>query len=258
MNIEMLQPFGVASQGKGIDDLSNDDIDALKTVLADSGFIVFRKQSVTEQGFVDFLARLGSLTFTIGETPVNGQPDLNVVSSIGRTLPPKSVFHTDTSYVQEPPAYTALRAVVIPEPDGGAFYFSNQYLAYETLPASVKQELSEARVLHVVSGLTLDEGVESQCWHPLFKRHPVSGRTALFLSTPARCQAIAGVEAGKARRILKLLYRHSIRQHRIYAHPWAAGDILLWDNRCTMHRAELVQTVGDRLLHRGLVMGAAN
>lgn len=258
MKYEMLHPFGVALPGIDLVDLSSGDIDTLKTTLANSGFIVFRKQSTNDQRFVDFLARLGALTFTAGETPVQGEPDLNVVSSIGRAQPPKSVFHTDTSYVSQPPAYTALRAVIVPEPDGGSFYFSDQYRAYETLPALIKEKLSQARVLHVVSGLTLDDGVESQCWHPLFRKHPVSGRTALFLSTPARCRAISGLEAGKAQRILQLLYRHSIRPGRIYSHRWAAGDILLWDNRCTMHRAELIQTVGDRLLHRGLVMATGH
>jgi taurine dioxygenase len=57
---------------------------------------------------------------------------------------------------------------------------------------------------------------------------------------------------------MRALYRHSIRHHQVYEHPWKSGDILLWDNRCTMHRAETVQTVGDRLLHRGLVLDSVN
>jgi len=254
MDFQPLSPFGVAAQGSNITDLTDLDIDGLKSTLAHNGFVVFRQQSASDRDFVDFLARLGALTFTIGETPVADRPELNIVTSIGRVRPPRSVFHTDTSYVAQPPAFTALRAVIVPEPDGGTFCFSDQYLAYTTLPVAVRERLADTQVLHVVSGLTLAADVESQCWHPLFTTHPISGRVAIFLSTPDRCPAISGIEAETAQRIVKLLYQHSIRHRRVYVHRWQLGDILVWDNRCTMHRAERVQTVGDRLLHRGLVL----
>lgn len=257
MNFQPLSPFGVAAVDCQITDLNSQDIDDLKTNLASEGFAVFRQQTANDQDFVDFLKKLGPLTFTEGEKPVTDHPDLNTVSSIGRLIPPKSVFHTDTSYVAEPPAYTALRAVIVPKPDGGTFYFSNQYLAYEKLPENAKKQLADAKVLHVVSGLSLADDAESECWHPLFKTHPVSGRKALFLSTPKRCQAISGIETETAQRIMQALYQHSTRNYRIYTHQWQSGDILVWDNRCTMHRAEPVQLVGDRLLHRGLVLDSA-
>jgi taurine dioxygenase len=198
MNFQTLKPFGCAAIECQITTLTAQDIIKLKTNLAHEGFVVFQGQTASDQEFVDFLKKLGPLTFTVGETPVKDQPDLNIVSSIGRLVPPKSVFHTDTSYVANPPAYTALRAVIVPEPDGGMFYFSNQYLAFEKLPVNVKTQLATAKVLHVVSGLNLAEDEESECWHPLFKTHPVSGRKALFLSTPKRCQAITGVDAPTA------------------------------------------------------------
>jgi taurine dioxygenase len=254
MKFQALSPFGITAVDCQITDLKDQDISELKTNLADVGFAVFRQQNANDREFVDFLKKLGPLTFTVGETPVKNQPNLNIVSSIGRLVPPKSVFHTDTSYVAKPPAFTALRAVIVPEPDGGTFCFSNQYLAYETLPENAKTQLANANVLHVVSGLNLADDEERECWHPLFKTHPISGRKALFLSTPKRCQAISGVDTLAAQRIMQALYRHSIRHHRVYMHQWQSGDILVWDNRCTMHRAEPVQTVGDRVLHRGLVL----
>ena len=90
-------------------------------------------QDVDDAGFVAFLEQFGELMFTKGETPVAGFPDLNVISNVGRKTPPRSVFHVDTSYVRQPPAYTALRAVTIPA-QGGETLFTNQYRAYETLP----------------------------------------------------------------------------------------------------------------------------
>jgi taurine dioxygenase len=265
MNFRALSPFGVEADGISLTDLQDSDMMAIEETLANQGFIIFRNQSASDADFVSFLARLGALTFTIGEIPVPHQPDLNIVSNVGRTRPPRSVFHTDTSYVARPPAFTGLRAVNIPVSDGGTFFFSDQYRAYETLPSKVKQQLADAQVLHVVSGLTLAADVESQCWHPLFKRHPISGRLALFLSTPERCQAISGIAPAAAKRIVRLLYQHSIRHYRLYCHHWQPNDILVWDNRCTLHRADLAQLSGnwetsplrDRILHRGLVLDKA-
>jgi taurine dioxygenase len=248
-----LSPFGVEANRISITEMNDKDIVCLKHALANNGFVVFRQQAVSDADFVAFLNRLGPMTFTVGETPVLHQPSLNVVSNIGRVHPPRSVFHTDTSYVARPPAFTALRALTIPAL-GGETLFSDQYRAYESLPRAVKEKLADAQVLHVMSGLVLDESQERQSWHPLFRRHPLSGRFALFLSTPERCQAISGMMPEAAQRIIRLLYRHSIRHHRLYRHRWQPGDIVIWDNRCTMHRADHSQVVGDRVLHRGLVL----
>jgi taurine dioxygenase len=252
MNYRLLSPFGIEVSGIKIVNLNDQAVDQLKYWLAHHGFIVLRHQSVDDADFVGFLNRLGPLTLTMGETPVSHQPLLNVVSNVGRTRSPRSVFHTDTSYVSQPPAFTALRAVTIPA-SGGETVFSDQYRAYETLPQRVKAHLADAEILHVVSGVALAPGQANQSWHRLFRRHPISDRLALFLSTPERCQAISGMAAA-GERIIRLLYRHSIRHHRLYRHQWQPDDIVIWDNRCTMHRADHSKVVGDRVLHRGLVL----
>ena len=97
----------------------------------------------TTTRFLRFLRSFGETVFTVGETPVPGCPDLNVISNVGRTTPPRSTFHTDTSYVRNPPAYTALRAVDVPE-QGGQTLFTNQYAAYETLPERRPRRASAA------------------------------------------------------------------------------------------------------------------
>ncbi len=255
INFRTLSPFGIEVNEIKITEINDEALVSLKNIIANNGLVIFKKQAVSDADFVAFLSRLGPMTFTAGEIPVLHQPALNVVANIGRDRPPRSVFHTDTSYVASPPAFTALRAVTIPA-SGGETLFSDQYRAYETLPATVKEQLADARVLHVMSGLTLDETQPTQSWHPLFMRHPLSGRLALFLSTPERCQAISGMAVDTAQRIVRLLYEHSIRHYRLYRHRWQSGDIAIWDNRCTMHRADHSQVIGDRVLHRGLVLGA--
>jgi taurine dioxygenase len=252
--VQSLAPFGAEITGMNISSIGEDRIFYLKELLANQGVVVLRRQWIDDDEFVGFLKRLGSLMFTIGEQPLPHHPWLNLVSNVGRDRPPRSVFHTDTSYVAQPPAYTALKAVSLPE-SGGETLFSNQYRAFETLPISVKEKLSNATVLHAASGVKLDNDQESEAWHPLFRRHPISGKTALFLSTQERCRVIQGLSVEESQRSIRLLYKHAIRPHRLYRHCWQDGDIVIWDNRCTMHRADHSDVVGDRVLHRGLVAG---
>jgi taurine dioxygenase len=253
LDFRVLSPFGVEVQGWAIDHANEQDISSLKNALAHHGVVVLRQQSASTEDFVAFLNQMGQLTFTVGETPVLHYPSLNIVSNVGRTHPPRSVFHTDTSYVSQPPTFTALRALTLPT-SGGETLFSDQYLAYKTLPRLVKEKLAEVKVLHVVTGLALDESQERQSWHFLFRRHSISGRLALFLSTPERCQAISGMASEEAQRVIRLLYKHSIRSYRLYRHQWQLGDIVIWDNRCTMHRADHSNVIGDRVFHRGMVL----
>lgn len=248
-----LQPFGLAIDGFDVRQATPREINGLKQALAEHGVVVLRGQHLDDRQFARFLGRLGTPTFTVGETPVPDEPLLNIVSNVGRSKPPRSVFHTDTSYVARPPAYTALRAVRLPQ-SGGETVFSNQYRAYDSLAPRVRDALRDAAVLHVVSGLPPGAVQETESWHPLFLRHPISGRVALFLSTPERCQAITGMAADTARRVIALLYRHSIRPQHLYRHRWRPDDILLWDNRCTLHRGDHAEVVGDRVFHRGLVL----
>nr|WP_269810471.1 TauD/TfdA family dioxygenase [Kineosporia rhizophila] len=224
----------------------------MKQLLAEHGVAVLPGQDVDDQQFLEFLGRFGRLTFTQGETPVPGFGDLNVISNVGRTTPPRSVFHVDTSYVRNPPAYTALRAVQVPR-RGGQTQFTNQYRAYETLPPEVRDRLRGLKARHVVSGLDTADLAETQAEHPLLRRHPVSGRTSLYLSTPQRCREIGGLEPDEATQLIEFLYRHSTAPANVLAHSWAAGDVVIWDNRVVLHRADHSGVEGERVMHRGMV-----
>lgn len=235
-------------------DLDSDGAYRLKGLLAEHGVLVLPGQRIGDGEFVAFLRRFGAPMFTDGETAVPGFPDLNVVSNVGRSTPPRSVFHVDTSYVRRPPAYTALRAVEVPH-RGGATLFTDQYRAFETLPGDLREELAGRSITHVVTGLDLDDDAETAAEHPVFRRHPLSGRTALYLSTPARCAAVSGLEPERARAVVDLLYAHSTAEDNTYRHEWSPGDVVMWDNSCVLHRADHDGVVGDRVMHRGMVAG---
>ncbi len=251
VDVSPLAPFGAEVRGIAVDALDAVEAEVVMKIVAQHGIVAFRGQTTGDSGLVRFLGQLGPLTFTAGETPVEGAPTLNVVSNLGRIAPPKSVFHTDTSYVERPPAFTALRPVKLPRA-GGATLFSDQVGAADRLPTRLRTRLSGRSVLHSASGV---DGETMQTRHPLFRRHPVTGAVALYLSTPERCSALSGVDAETSKRVIAALYRHSIRQSHLYAHHWRDGDILVWDDRTTMHRADHGHVVGDRVLHRGLVLG---
>lgn len=247
-----LSPLGVRVSDVRIGKLDGAAVGELRVLLAEHGVAVLPGNEVGDADFLDFLRSFGDTVFTVGETPVPGFPDLNIVSNVGRTTPPRSTFHVDTSYVRNPPAYTALRAVVLPE-QGGHTIFSDQYGAYDTLPADIRDDLDGRTITHVVTGLDLDEDQESSAVHPLFRRHPVSGRMSLYLSAPKRCAQISGMSARLTAQTVDYLFGHSTRDDNLYRHTWSSGDVVMWDNRCVMHKADHTGVVGDRVMHRGMV-----
>jgi taurine dioxygenase len=249
-----LTPVGALVTGLRVGPLADGQVRVLRALLAEHGVLVIPGQDVDDEGFAGFLRSFGDLTFTVGETPVPGCPNLNLITNVGRSHPPRSTFHTDTSYVRNPPSYTALRAVSVPE-RGGQTLFTNQYRAYDTLPEELHRRLGERTITHVVTGLDLDDSAETSAKHPIFRVHPVSGRTALFLSAPARCVEISGMTADESREVIGLLFTHSTREDNVLRHGWSAGDVVMWDNRCVLHRADHDGVVGDRVMHRGMVAG---
>ncbi len=247
-----MTPVGATLTGLRVDTLDASTAATMRCLLGEHGVVVLPGQRTDDASFLRFLRSIGPTMFTVGETPVPGQPDLNVVSNIGRTRPPRSSFHTDTSYVRRPPAFTALRAVVVPD-RGGQTLFTDQYAAYETLPADIRREVHGRCITHVMTGLELGSDAETSAAHPIVNVHPTSGRTYLYLSTPQRCAHISGMSPARAAGMVEFLFSHSTRVDNIYRHTWAPGDVVIWDNRCVLHRADHAGVLGDRVMHRGMV-----
>lgn len=246
-----LRPFGIEITGVDVRQLKAPALRDVAELIARSRVAVFRQQAIDDAEFVHFLGGLGELTFTAGEQPVSHAPDLNIVSNLGRLVPPRSVFHTDTSYVKRPPALTGLRPVILPA-IGGDTLFSDQVGAASRLPEAIRRRLLGQDVLHKASGL---EDQSSAIRQPLLRRHPITKETSLYLSTPQRCTDISNLDTQTSQRLIAALYWHSTRTSLLYRHQWKAGDVLIWDNRVTMHRADHGSSTAPRLLHRGMVLG---
>ena len=253
MIIKPLHPFGAEVTALDLANVSAAQFEQLAHLVATARVVVFRRQAIDDAAFVRFLGGFGPLTFTQGETPVAHAPDLNVVSNVGRLTPPRSVFHTDTSYVPCPPSLSALRPVLLPT-QGGLTLFSDQVAAAAGLPQRTRDALKGRSGLHQTTG---PDGQPQGTRQPLLRRHPLTGDVALYLSTPQRCTDVSDMAAATSARVIAALYRRSIRPARLYRHAWQPGDILMWDNRVSMHRADHGGVIGDRVLHRGLVQGEA-
>ena len=253
MEITHLRPLGASVSGVRVDALAPDEVDELQALLARHGVLILGGRDVGDDSFMRFLRSFGEPVFTAGETPVPGFPDLNVISNIGRTTPPRSTFHIDTSYVRHPPSYTALRAVSVPN-RGGHTLFTNQYAAYESLSAELRADLEGRSVTHIVTGVEIGPHEETSAVHPIFCVHPISGRTALYLTSAARCAEISGMSPRETSDTIATLLAHSTREANVYRHSWSPGDVVMWDNRCVMHCADHDGVDGDRVMHRGMVV----
>jgi len=203
-------------------------------------------------------ATLGEPMFTPGERPHPGHEHVFVVTNRGRTTPPRSVFHSDTSYVERPPSFTLLVGVEIPA-SGGETVFVDQFAAWERAPASLRRALAGVEFLHVASRVADPAAAGAGAWHPVLRRHPDIDRAALYVSARERLTAArrfgASLSEHEAAELIDAACEQACSGAEIKRHAWRAGDLLLTDNRSTLHAADHSAVDGMRTLHRVMVAG---
>jgi taurine dioxygenase len=165
-------------------------------------------------------------------------------------------WHSDLSFMPAPPAHAILAAQVLPE-IGGDTMFASQYLAYETLSDGMKRLLEGLRARHGGAKLAAYYGIEDSAppqIHPIVRTHPETGRKGLFVNR-LYTYRIDGLTEAESRGILDFLFEQNCRPDFTYRHQWAPGDVIMWDNRCTLHYA--VHDYGDapRVMYRTTVAG---
>jgi taurine dioxygenase len=231
--------------------------------------LVFRDQKLTKPQQIAFTEQFGTLE---RHTKLNrGQDDfplLHVVSNLNEQGKPSgtvrsTMWHTDKSFRPEPSMATILHAVTMP-PQGGDTVFANMYAAYEALPQSEKEFLKGKMVVHswelsrenVGRAMSEDEKRDAPPHaHPLARVHPETGRIALFVGMHASHIEGMRFEEGRAR-ILEL-EAHATKPEFQFRHSWRMGDLLMWDNRCLLHRADpnFDAATYPRVLHRTCLRG---
>jgi taurine dioxygenase len=238
--------------------------------------IVIRGQLITDADLTAFSARIGVLD----EVPIvsKGQAPrynkhISVISNIVENGVPigglgddEVLWHSDTSYRDCPPSASVLHALEIPA-QGGNTGFSNMYLALETLPPplrdridtlSVKQDITYTAGGQLRDGFTPVTDVR-ECpgaTHPLVRTHPDTRRNALYLGR-RRNAYIPGLEIAESEALLDALWKHATQDFLAWHHEWQVGDVVVWDNRCVMHRRDSFSPRGRRIMHRAQARDAA-
>ncbi len=169
-------------------------------------------------------------------------------------------FHHDMSYRPEPHKATLLNAVELPD-EGGHTKFANMYLAYDNIPAALKQKLAGRRVLQIydfamTEKVDIDGGLEAyqHQWQPIFIAHPDTGRVALYVSRLISA-LIEGLPRAESDAVLADLLAIAEDPAIGYEHVWRAGDLAMWDNRCSIHARTDFPRDQRRLLRRCTVEG---
>jgi taurine dioxygenase len=254
--------------------LAPEAIAAVKAAWAQHLVLRFRGQRLSDEDLLRFSRQFGELDWApiaaTNDAP-EGREYIMVVSNviengqaIGQLGAYEAIWHTDMSYVQEPPSASALYALEVP-PEGGDTGFCNMYRAYETLPEGLRREIAGHLCRHDASRNSagelrrgfIDAPDASQtigAEHPLVRTHPVTGREALFLGR-RRNAYIPGLPLAASESLLDALWAHATKDEFTWYQQWRAGDLILWDNRCVMHRRDAFDPATRRVMHRTQIKG---
>jgi len=183
---------------------------------------------------------------------------------IGNLGSGESEWHTDMSYNEIPPRASALYALEVPV-SGGNTWFCNMYLAFDTLPDATKQRIAGLVCTHDSSTNStgaLRRGFQEVtdpreapgAHHPLVRTHPATGRKCLFLGR-RKSAYIHGLSLAESEALLDELWAHCRRPELAWSQVWRTGDLIVWDNRCTMHRRDPFDDAARRLMHRTQITG---
>jgi alpha-ketoglutarate-dependent taurine dioxygenase len=236
--------------------------------------LLFRNLEMTPEQHVAFTQRLGPLHYmTPAQYCLPGLPEVFVISNAeegGRQVGMRRVglgWHTDGEDKAIPNAGSFLYARTVPD-EGGDTMWSDMYTAWETLPAEVKARVTGRRArfsraalhqVHYPGEPPLSEEqkrARPDVWHPVARRHPRSGRTALYIGRWAI--DIEGVAEAEGQELVRFLQQWAEKPEFIYRHRWHKGDAILWDNRCTLHCATgYDESKYVRMMHRTTLEGEA-
>jgi taurine dioxygenase len=247
---------------------------AIKEAWGEHLVLRFRGQRLSDDDLLRFSRQFGELDWApiaaANDAP-EGREYVMVVSNvvengqaIGQLGAYEAIWHTDMSYVAEPPMASALYSLEVP-PEGGDTGFCNMYLAYDTLAPELRRQVEGRLCRHDASRNSAGElrrgfvdapdpsqtvGAE----HPIVRTHPVTGRRALFLGR-RRNAYIPGLPLAESEALLDALWAHATHEKFTWYQQWRRGDLILWDNRAVMHRRDAFDPATRRIMHRTQIKG---
>lgn len=254
--------------------LSESQFGEIYRAFLDHCVLVIRGQEITREQHIEFSARFGALD-DHAAFPSDRHPDyphLMVVTNEANADGTPSVsrysgrrWHSDMSQTLRPAQASLLRSWRIPEV-GGDTMFANMYLAYDSLSAGMKRLIEGLHAIHYAGTRKVDatqaarahaaeqQRISPPVAHPVVRVHPETGRKCLFLGE--KVKRFDGMTEEESRPLLDYLNRHATRAEFVYRHQWLPHDIVVWDNRCTLHEAlgDFDQTQ-NRYMERSTILG---
>jgi taurine dioxygenase len=250
--------------------LDEETFAAIRRAWLDHQVLLVRGQQLSDDDLIAFSRRFGDLDEAPiqenGRRFVEGRPEIYVVSNvvenglaIGSLGSGEAVWHTDMSYLADPPKASVLYALEVPA-SGGDTGFCSMYGAWDALPAPLQRRIEGLRVKHdgtYNSGGYVREGVTPSddprtspgALHPLVCTHPDTGRRGLYLGR-RRHAFIEGLSRDESDALLDQIWAFATRTTLTWYHHWQVGDLVMWDNRSTMHRRNAFDADSRRVMHR--------
>lgn len=273
-------PLGAEISGVDVrEGLDDGMFRAIEEVFHERGVIVFRDQQLSEEDHIGFSRRFGGLEIHVATQYLKpGYPEILIVSNIieeGRQIglaDAGQYWHSDLSYIANPSRCSLLYALEVPVRDGvalGETMFASAAWAYETLAEPMKTRLQGLSAIHrygdryrmqqAAGGRAALSEEELKrvpdVRHPVIRAHPVTGRKVVFVNEGFTAR-IEGMPAEESAAVLKELFGHITRAESLYQHNWRVGDLLMWDNCLTQHRAvRNYELPLRRRMHRTTVAG---
>lgn len=273
-----VHPLGAAlgAEVRGIDlnqPLSDEQVQAVREAWAEHLVLRFRGQhALSLQGQIAFSRHFGQLdsrpkaSMAMSEQYDALPPEITVISNVkvdGKPLgalgDAEAVWHADMTYNEHPPKGACLYAKEVP-PSGGNTHFANMYAAYEALDDATRQRIASLSCIHDASRNSAGElrlgyaditdPRETQgAVHPLVGTHRVTGKPYLMLGR-RRNAYVVGLSLEESEALLDHLWAHATQARFTWAQVWQTGDLVMWDNTCTLHRRDAFDASTRRLMHR--------
>jgi taurine dioxygenase len=253
------------------------DIARIRELWLQHGVLRFKRSKMTDAQQVRFSRNFGEFVIHPKQLQEGGHPthpEILVISNAMKDGKPsgamgnsEATWHTDTWFYERPPAGAILRAVEVP-PSGGDTYFLSTYHAFETLDdglkaATVGRQIFFQNVYDKTGKLRLGKNEPKSSdfreWsgivHPLVRTHADTGRKALYLGGTIEGAWIVGMPLDESADLLSQLWNHTTKEQEVFRQVWDQGDIMMWDNRCTMHRRDSFDPSTIRIMHRTTTSG---
>ena len=256
--------------------ISKEDLSEILAAWKEHLVLRFRGQELTDPQLLEISRNFGEIDppgpNSYGKPFIADFPDINVISNIKVGEQPvgglgdgEAVWHADMTYIDTPPKASFLHALEIP-PTGGDTAWGNMYVAYQALPSHLKQEIKGRKAIHdatynsagmIRNGMkdVTDPREAPGAHQPLVSKHPESGLPCLFLGR-RRNSYILGMDLDASNQLLDELWAHIDNPEFTFTQVWQLHDLILWDNRCTLHRRDSFDPQSRRLMHRTQIKGS--